>query len=718
MPENLKQDDLLINSEAVDDLTKTEKINQGEKNENSQEIKELNQRIKVQEGVEIAYKKALLRFRDEMKGGEVAQQLKKVKPERKIPGTGVKISSIEEEINLLKKRNPFAKLGTGIKVGINRLKSVQNPEEVVALESFIERNIHGYKLDTKTDKFVEAPYRLSNKAKQKLSSLFGGVYDPVLTITKLQELGVSIDSYTFELNDLSSLRWFSDSEGVFDVLDKARAAGFVIPQKLNHDHSSGTYIYDAMQNVMGSPETIESLNKNGEKFAVFLGRTGIPLELSAESVKVLEKVSGEEDIVDFCLQYSDKFDKYHLPKNIILLENLKTLSDKGVLCDLNKLGQVIHMDSALYDIFYYGPGPEMDKFCQRISELGKLVDSEENFENLRVLSQGFYKQKFYLTHIEENIGDILDIKSSLKEVIGYIEVMRELGNENMLENQGHIISILKIAHKIQDEPEFRQFIFDPDLKIFAKIFNQVNGIHTNKDLDLLQTSYERYWETLKKLTPDEQIGMLCIQNMEEGRYDFLNSKENYRLFFASLRSLIQKHPKKEFLLRRCKRLEESFLIAEDSENLSPAVQEKKDVFKNKFGIKGERLVSLAIVAYGLEDEEQFIKKLEDIENVLDLYKEDQIPEGMRVTFGMEYEVGNSIVKEFEGIVSVGYKNEIEIGNRAAGISSAASMPHEIATKPTDNPYILLAGMKLLQDAGCLALSFKKYRNAPRGYRLN
>ncbi len=170
--------------------------------------------------------------------------------------------------------------------------------------------------------------------------------------------------------------------------------------------------------------------------------------------------------------------------------------------------------------------------------------------------------------------------------------------------------------------------------------------------------------------------------------------------------------------KQIKNILDSFLVKDNRQELPALVLERLKIFEGKYGKKGADLVALAISAYGLENTENFDREMENIEQVLDKYDPDTIPEGSKVSMGIEYEVTGSIATKYNENALFGYKNDIEMVSESANIGRGADAVHEIATKPNYNPYMLMAEIKLMQDAGFLDLNFEKYPNAPTGYHLS
>lgn len=175
---------------------------------------------------------------------------------------------------------------------------------------------------------------------------------------------------------------------------------------------------------------------------------------------------------------------------------------------------------------------------------------------------------------------------------------------------------------------------------------------------------------------------------------------------------------KEVKEKSLKNIQESFWVSEKREKLPLEIKETLNKFEDQYGTKGKDLIALAISAYGVESPENFKSKMEKIEEVLNKYNPDTIPEGMKVSMGFEYEVTESVAKEYQKTSILGYKTDIGYINESANIGTGYDGIHEIATKPNYNPYMIMAEMKLMQDAGLLDLNFKRYTQASRGYHLS
>ncbi|MEO5646446.1 MAG: hypothetical protein ABIO57_01595 [Candidatus Paceibacterota bacterium] len=164
-------------------------------------------------------------------------------------------------------------------------------------------------------------------------------------------------------------------------------------------------------------------------------------------------------------------------------------------------------------------------------------------------------------------------------------------------------------------------------------------------------------------------------------------------------------------------IQESFMVLQGKEKLPDEILQILDRFEEKFGNKGKGLIGLAIAAYGTSNLETFSTHMKSIETILEKYDPTMIPEGTHVSMGIEYEATWGMEKFYEDSI-LGYKKDIELVSYAAGINKGRDAMHEIALKPTYNPYIMLAEVHLLKEIGFIDFNFEKYPQAPRGYHLS
>ncbi|MBP8016835.1 hypothetical protein KAZ01_02395, partial [Candidatus Gracilibacteria bacterium] len=184
----------------------------------------------------------------------------------------------------------------------------------------------------------------------------------------------------------------------------------------------------------------------------------------------------------------------------------------------------------------------------------------------------------------------------------------------------------------------------------------------------------------------------------------------------------------------------SLIISKENYDLFDQIVENKfpvgNLFKNfienyKISDKGKTILTLLFAKeinnlYVFEDDrrlESIIKVVYDrlikYNSVIEIYSQKNIPEGLKTSLGLEYEVTKSIAKGYNEVTGSDYKKDIEILSCYSGIAKGNDAIHEIATKPTDNPYLLLLELKLLDDLNFIDLNFVKedYSRGSRSYHI-
>jgi|GEM_PF-3331810 len=97
----------------------------------------------------------------------------------------------------------------------------------------------------------------------------------------------------------------------------------------------------------------------------------------------------------------------------------------------------------------------------------------------------------------------------------------------------------------------------------------------------------------------------------------------------------------------------------------------------------------------------------------------KVPEEIRATIGMEYEVTGSLRDEYTKLTGREIATDLNELNNFARIGKGNDPVYEIATQVADNPYLVLLQMQLLEDIGFLDFNFKKegYDKGARGMHL-
>jgi hypothetical protein len=185
-------------------------------------------------------------------------------------------------------------------------------------------------------------------------------------------------------------------------------------------------------------------------------------------------------------------------------------------------------------------------------------------------------------------------------------------------------------------------------------------------------------------------------------------------------------------------LDKSFLFASFVGNLTSNEKFRKDnlsemqhntvsgfLEKYKSGNKGHTIATLmafngCIADMSFEENvEIWIKEIESAEKTIESLTPKNIPVGSRTSIGMEYEImysNSEVYSEQWSGRSLG--NDIRTLAGIAGIGQGKDGVFEIATLPTDNPYLMLLEMHEIQRTGMIDFNFDKIPKGAHGYHLS
>ncbi|MES2930659.1 MAG: hypothetical protein V4665_02665 [Patescibacteria group bacterium] len=282
----------------------------------------------------------------------------------------------------------------------------------------------------------------------------------------------------------------------------------------------------------------------------------------------------------------------------------------------------------------------------------------------------------------------------------------------------YLFDAFKSIHESKQEAFIKKIA---STRFFNLIENMnFNEVETNNLIGTLKDSSQEEAKKYLEIKFGIQEG---ISNLSNGNTNFIENKEiRDKIFDEIQKSFSYIGDENEISVKEKKiklqNIQESFWIMDNRDKLPKQILEILKKFEDQYGNKGKHLIALAISAYGTENPENFSVQMKIIEEVLNKYNSETIPQGAHVSMGIEYEATSSINESYTQDSILGYKKAIELVSRSANIGKGTGGVHEIATKPTYNPYILLAEIKLLQDAGFLDFNFEKYPHAPRGYHLS
>lgn len=163
---------------------------------------------------------------------------------------------------------------------------------------------------------------------------------------------------------------------------------------------------------------------------------------------------------------------------------------------------------------------------------------------------------------------------------------------------------------------------------------------------------------------------------------------------------------------------------DDAEKPSDVI--RKFVEKYPASDKGKTIAVLAAAREFLDEDapSQTIKRtceqLKFFSSIIDRYDVSRAPLGIRASIGMEYEVTRGIVDGFQERHPFSpYKKSVQEISKHADVGQGVDALHEFATTPTDNPYLLLLELQLLQDLDFFDFNFEHpgYDRSSRGMHL-
>ncbi len=97
--------------------------------------------------------------------------------------------------------------------------------------------------------------------------------------------------------------------------------------------------------------------------------------------------------------------------------------------------------------------------------------------------------------------------------------------------------------------------------------------------------------------------------------------------------------------------------------------------------------------------------LESYKKVLENYSNEDIPQGLHVSIGMEYEITQHTANRFRDHCNSSLSAELGEVAKHAAVGRGNDAAFEVATHPTDNPYMVMLEMKLLSELGYLDFNF-------------
>ncbi|GEM_PF-6554740 len=142
--------------------------------------------------------------------------------------------------------------------------------------------------------------------------------------------------------------------------------------------------------------------------------------------------------------------------------------------------------------------------------------------------------------------------------------------------------------------------------------------------------------------------------------------------------------------------------------------------------KGRTIVTLLAMRESREGEDmsdllrRMGRQVDTYERLLENIDPHAIPAGLRASIGLEYEITTSTSDGYRALHKGEYlKNDMRDVSRFANVGHGADAEWEVATKPTDNPFLMLLELQILQDLEFFDFNFLRpgYEKGARGIHL-
>lgn len=174
------------------------------------------------------------------------------------------------------------------------------------------------------------------------------------------------------------------------------------------------------------------------------------------------------------------------------------------------------------------------------------------------------------------------------------------------------------------------------------------------------------------------------------------------------------------------KLENFFSEKSNPESLASLESISSFILKYKKEDKGRTIATIIFAKEYLPE-----KSLEDVvirvssrlkkyEKILENNSYNNIPNNIKASVGMEYEITSSTANGYKELTGRYFKDDILDLSESCKIGFGKDAVHEIATRPTDNPYLMILEMKLLHDTEYIDLNFdrsEEYQKGARGFHL-
>lgn len=344
--------------------------------------------------------------------------------------------------------------------------------------------------------------------------------------------------------------------------------------------------------------------------------------------------------------------------------------------------------------------PEIQRFFKEMSAQYRLAQMKSLCEvspqirgTIEVLAKEFNHYPKFVD--QDKIGN-LDILSQLSQNPGALEIARVLKEEG-----------------ISTDPVYH---FDSIRTLQEK---NLSGIITQlKGFDLMQDWIFRHADLMPIATMETKLPDFLNEAIEAADKGAIRDRQMIR---GELVGILIKGKQYGILAE----------IGTEDEETSESTErniEKLQSFVDAHSVsgKGQTIATLIAMREYKEGEnfpkmlEQTSKRIEEYEQLLENHSPHNIPEGLRASIGMEYEITKHTAEGYaESHDNHSLGTDMRSVSNFANLGRGTDAVFEIATKPVDNPYLMLLEMQLLQDLEFIDFNFSKegYEQGARGYHM-
>ncbi len=587
---------------------------------------------------------------------------------------------------------------------------------------------------------------INGSIKEKKGSINqGGVLS--LIESKVIPLGMAVDS-TLEVGNLYLLGGIarghaaSSSDDRKVVFEKVRAVQNVETRLFLLDNAEIFRDFMNQANFVPESEDIALQQKNhGLILALLREKNNSGLKLGGDFFERVIRFGTEAKNPSFIVGLLKVNAKEFNPSEEVLKDLFSSIEQKNEEGDRNGIVQFMELyftDNARYK--FLDKDNEVQRFFEKTAKESMRL-SEAFLDNFLDPADGWYKD---LYGEREGIPD--DV---LKDLLSTALQSNELSKKFYTYGQcaEYFKSVLGGQEKSEDQKDRKKYLIkygmnkaDPSWLLEKKILTSENFVSTmayakERGIDFpVKRFFDVYYPEMEKFKAD-LLKKLDENSPDEVRYELQKAlsetKETGKLFESIGRydGLRMKHVAAgEFigsLFSRKKTGQEMPNLNERERKNFEEMQSFVDAHRSAQSDFGLTIVAL-IGAREYDPEltlEEYLEKmvvsLRRYQKLISSWDGKKVPETIRASIGMEYEVTTSTGKAYQETSGRAAENDFIEFNEFARIGRGRDGVYEIATQVADNPYLVLAQMDLLQELDFIDLNFKKegYEKGARGMHL-